>query len=128
MLLLLLTNNSKGNIRSKRKTTKTRKQKWEEKNVCMFQAQTVKIADEITWAWLRRGNLKRKTESLLIAAQNNAVRTNYIAVKIDHTQPNSECRLCRDKDETVNHIQSDRSKLVRKEYKSRDDWVGKVIY
>ena len=28
-------------------------------------------------------NLKRETESLLIAAQNNAIRTNYIKEKID---------------------------------------------
>ena len=25
----------------------------------------------MTWTWLRRGNLKRETESLLIAAQND---------------------------------------------------------
>ena len=31
-------------------------------------------------------NLKRQIESLLIAAQNNAMRTNYIKAKIDNTQ------------------------------------------
>ena len=29
---------------------------------------------EKTWIWLRKGNLKRETESLLIAAQNNALK------------------------------------------------------
>ena len=66
-------------------------------------------------------------ESLLIAAQNNAVRTNYLKARIDKTQQNSKCKLCDDRDETINHIVSKGSKLVQKEYKTRYDWVGKVI-
>ena len=31
------------------------------------------ISREKTWAWIRHGNLKRKTETLLIATQNNAI-------------------------------------------------------
>ena len=37
---------------------------------------------------------KRETESLLIAAQNNAIKTNYVKVKIDKTQQNLKCILC----------------------------------
>ena len=48
--------------------------------------------------------------------------------KIDKTQQNCKCRLCDDKDETINHIISERSKLAQKEYKFRYEWVGKVIY
>ena len=55
-----------------------------------------------TRTWLRKGNLKRETESLLITAQNNAIRTNYIKVKICHTQQNCKCRLYSDRDETIN--------------------------
>ena len=50
-----------------------------------------------------RGNLKRETESPLIVAQNNRIRINYIKAKIDNMQQNSKCRLCSDRDETVNH-------------------------
>ena len=32
------------------------------------------------------------------------IRTNYIITKIDKTQQNSKCRLCADRDETINHI------------------------
>ena len=32
------------------------------------------------------------------------------------------------RDETINHIISERSKLAQKEYKTRHDWVEKVIY
>ena len=80
------------------------------------------------WTWLRKGNLKRETESLLTAAQNNAIRTNHIKARIDKTQQNSRCRLWGDRDETINHIISERSKLAQKEYKTRHDWVGKVIH
>ena len=31
-----------------------------------------------TWTWLRKGNLKRETESLLIATQNNTMEINYV--------------------------------------------------
>ena len=75
---------------------------------------------------LRKGNLKRETES--IATQNNAIRTNHIKARIDKTQQNSKCRLCGDRDETINHIISECSKLAQKEYKARHDWVGKVIH
>ena len=53
------------------------------------------------------GNLKRETEFLLIAVQNNAIKTNYIKTKIDTTQQNGGCKLCGDKDETINHIISE---------------------
>ena len=75
--------------------------------------------DEKTWTWLRKRNLKRETEYLLVAAQNNAIRTNHIKERIDKTLQNSRCRLCGDRDETINHIISECSKLVQKEYKTR---------
>ena len=34
----------------------------------------------------KKGNLKRETEYLLIAAQNRTIRTNDIKAKIDMTQ------------------------------------------
>ena len=77
--------------------------------------------------WLRKGNLKTVTESMLKAAQNNAIRTNHIKARIDKTQQNSRCSLCGDRDETINHIISECRKLAQKEYKTRHDWVGKVI-
>ena len=75
-----------------------------------------------------QGNFKRETESHLIAAQDSAIRTNHIKARIDKTQQNSKCRLCSDRDETINHIISECSKLAQREYKARHDWVGKVIH
>ena len=109
--------------------TITRKQKWEEKQLYRRFKQLINnISHDKTWTWLRKGNLKRKTESLLMTAQNNAIRTNHIKARIDKTQQNSKCRLCGDRYETINQIINECSKLAQKEYKTRHDWVGKVIH
>ena len=68
-------------------------------------------------------NLKRETKSLLITAQNKAIRINYIKAKIDNMQQNSKCRLCGDKHEMVYHIKSKYNKLVQKENKTMYDWM-----
>ena len=41
----------------------------------------------MTGTWLGRGNLNTKTESSLIAAKNNALRSNYVIAKIDYKLP-----------------------------------------
>ena len=47
---------------------------------------------------------------------------------MDKIQQNSKRRLCGNKDETINHIITEWSKLAQKEYKTRYNWVGKVIH
>ena len=83
------------------------------------------ILHEKIWTWLRKDNLKRETESLLIAVQINAIRTNHITARIDKTQQESSYRLCDDRDESINHIISESSKLAQKEDNTRYQWVGK---
>ena len=85
--------------------------------------QTKEIARKMTWTWLRRENLKRETESILIAAQNKALNIDYIKVKIDIAPKNSEWRSHSVKDRTVNHIISECVKLAQKKYKTRYDLV-----
>ena len=86
------------------------------------------ISHQKTCTWLRKGHLKRETESLQIAAHDNVIRTNHIKARIDKTQQNCKYRLCSDRDETINHIISKCSKLAQKEYKARHDWTSKVIH
>ena len=101
----------------------TRKQKWEAKQFCgRFKRLTSDISREKTWMLLKKRNLMRETESLLIAVQNKAIRTNYMKATIDKTQQNRRYRLCSDRDETINHIISECSKFTQKEYKTRHDW------
>ena len=47
-------------------------------------------------------NLKRETGSFPTAAQNNAIRTNYIKAKIDDVQQSSKGKLCGDRGKTIN--------------------------
>ena len=102
--------------------TITRKQKCEERQLYgRFKRLTSDISHEKkkkkkTLMWLRKGNLKKETESFLITAQNIAIRTNYIKARINKTQQNSRCRCCGDRDEIINHMMSGCSKLAQKEY------------
>ena len=79
------------------------------------------ISHDKTWTWQRKGNFKRETESPRIEAHNKAIKTNHIKARIDETQQNSKCRLCGDREETINHVISECSKLVQKKYKTRHD-------
>ena len=76
---------------------------------------------------LRRGKMKSETESLLIKAQNNAIRFNYIKGSNDNTQRMASVGYTLTQFETVNLIISKCCKLRQKEYTSIHDWVGKVI-
>ena len=126
--LITTTRNNTDNTRTNR-TTITRKQKWEVKQLYgRFKRLISNIPREKTWSRLRKGNIKRETDFFLIAAQNNAIRTNHIKARIDKTQKNSRCRLCGDRVETISHIISECSKLSQQEYKTRHNWVGKVIH
>ena len=81
--------NNSDNISKNRTITKTRKQKWEEKQLYgYFKWQTCEVSHGKTRARLQMGILVKETESLLTAAQNNAIRTNYIKAKINNTLQN----------------------------------------
>ena len=84
--LITATRNDTNNTMDNRMTI-TRKQKWEGKQLYgRFKRLINNISHDKTWIWLRKGNFKRETESLLIAAQDNAVRTNHIKTRIDKTR------------------------------------------
>ena len=83
-MITAIRNNTDNTIESR--MTKTSKQKWEEKQLHgRFKRLINNILHDKTWTWLRKGNFKRETESLLMAAQNSTVRTNHIKARIDKT-------------------------------------------
>ena len=63
-----------------------------------------------------------------MAAQNQSIRTNLVKTKIDNSQGDSLCRVCRKVDERIDHIVSGCGKLALKEYKRRDDNLGKIVH
>ena len=79
------------------------------------------VRSDQCWAWVQNGDLKRETESLIVAAQNQSIRTNLVKAKIDKSQGDSSCRVCRKLDENIDHIVGGYSKLALKEYKRRHD-------
>ena len=90
--------------------------------------QTEENSAKETWQWMKRGSLKRETESLIIAAQDQALRTNYRKAKIEKSTNVSTCRLCKEKEETVSHTVSECSKIAQTEYKKRHDRVAATIH
>ena len=79
-------------------------------------SQTKEVRSDQCWAWVQNGDLKRETESLILAAQNQSIRTNLVKGKIDKSQGDSLCRVRRKVDESIDHVGSGCSKLAQKEY------------
>ena len=71
--------------------------------------------------------MKKETESLIVAAQNQSIRTNLVKAKIDKSQKDTLCRLCKRADESMYHVVSGFSTLVQ-EYKRRHDNLGKIVH
>ena len=85
----------------------------------------------ITISYARKLNVAKKgkpEERNWISSNSNIIRTNYIKVRIDKTQQYSKCMLCGDRDKIINHIISECSNFIQREYKTRYDWVGKMIH
>ena len=70
--------------------------------------------------WKRIWNSNSRTESIKSGHSDG--------IWYRKTQQKSKCTLCGDRDGTINHIIIDCSKLAQKLYKTRRDWVGKVIH
>ena len=65
---------------------------------------------------------------MLCAAQEQAIRTNYVKHKIDKTAQSLLCRMCGKKSETISFIVSEYKKLSQKEYKRRHDNVVRIVH
>ena len=113
----------------KKRKMNERETQWTQKQLHgQFSRQIMAKASEDWWGWLRKGCLKRATEALIMAAQEQAIRTNNIKAKIDKTQENSKCRICGKPEESVNNVLSECSKSAQKEHKRRHDWFGTKIH
>ena len=70
----------------------------------------------------------KETEGLILAAQEQALRTNSIKHSIDKTSETTLCRLCGNSAETVKHIISGCKRLAQTEYKKRHDKVALRVH
>ena len=88
--------------------------KIDKKNICM-----VLVKD-----W----DLKKETEGFIMAAQDLAIRPNAIRAKIDKTTGESKYRLCKEKEESIDHLVSSYSKIAQKDYKERPNKVVTMLH
>ena len=79
----------------KKSKKEKRLEDWQEKVLYgQYLRQTKEVRSDHCWAWLQNGDLKRKTESLIGAAQNQSIRTNLVKANIDKSQEDSLHRVC----------------------------------
>ena len=114
----------------KQKLRTTTEERWKDKRMYgQYYREMSEVADlSKTWMWLRKSDLKPETEALICAAQEQALRTNYIKCNIDGSIESPLCRLCKEKGESVYHIVSECKVLAQREYKRRHDKIAQFIH
>jgi hypothetical protein len=76
-----------------------------------------KLVDkEQFYPWLKFGDIKREIESIIVAAQDQAINTNYFKRNILKEEIESRCRLCKEYKETIDHLTSGCPILEKNEY------------
>ena len=77
---------------------------------------------------MRSGTLKRETESLVVAAQDQAIQKNDRKAKVETCGGDPKRRLCKERDKTVSHLVSECSKTAQTEYEKRHDKVAAAVH
>ena len=83
-----------------------------------------KLVDiEQSFRWIKSGDIKGETESTIVAAQDEAISTNYFKNKVLKEEIEDKCRLCKLHEETIDHLTSGCHILAKNEYLMRHDKV-----
>ena len=82
------------------------------------------VDNEQSYHWLKSGEIKRETESTIVAAQDQAISTNYFKNKILKEEIESKYQLCKQHEETIDHLTSRCPILAKNEYLMRHDKVS----
>ena len=76
-----------------------------------------KLVDiEQSYRWLKSGDIKGETGSTIVAAQDQAFNTSYVKNKILKEEIESKCRLCKQHEESIDHLNSGCPILEKNEY------------
>ena len=85
---------------AKKQKKEERHKQWKEKRLHgKFIKETEEVRSEETWGWIRKAYLKKETEGLIFAAQEQALRTNWIRKNIDGQEVSQICKMCEERDE-----------------------------
>ena len=102
------------------------KQRWHRKRMhgqlpCKLDEKLVD--SEQSCHWPNSGNIKGETESTIVAAQDEAISTNYFKNKIFMEEIESKCQLCKQHEESIDHLTSGCPILAKNECLMRHDTV-----
>ena len=79
---------------------------------------------EQSYRWLKSGDIKGETESIIVAAQDQAISRNYFKNKILKEEIQNKCPLCKQHVETIDNLTSlGCTILAKNEYLMRHDKV-----
>ena len=88
-----------------------------------------KLVDiEQSYRRLKSGDIKGETESTIVSAQDQAICTNYFKNIILEQETESKCRLCKQHEESIEHLTSGCIILAKNEYLMRHDKVCIYLY
>ena len=82
----------------------------------------------MTNQWLKSGGLRSETEGFIIAAQDQAIKTDYCRRNILNDGTDSMCRICGQYQETIDHIVAGCSELAKTEYLHRHDKAASYLH
>jgi len=81
-----------------------------------------KLVDiEQSYHWLKSRDIEGETESTIVAAQDQAISINYFKNKILKKEIESKCRLCKQHEETIDHLTLGCPILAKNEYLKKHD-------
>ena len=86
------------------------------------------VNTEQSYRWLKSGDIKGEPESTIVAAQVQAISTNYFKNKILKEEIESKCRLCKQHEETIAHLTSGCPILAKNEYLMRHEVCTHLHY
>ena len=106
------------------------KQKKEDKSIHEQYPKRVNEKDvdhQMSNQWLRSGGLKSETEGFIIAAQDQALKTNYYRSNILNGGTDLMCRICGHYQETIDHIVAGCPEMAKSEYLHRHDKTASYL-
>ena len=86
------------------------------------------VDHQMTNQWLKSAGLKSETEGFIIAAQDQAIKTNYYLRNILNDGTDPICRICGQYQETIDHIVVGCPELAKTEYLHRHDKAASYLH
>ena len=94
--------------RSKEEVNKKHREKYEGKPLHgQFRKATEEVRSKRSWDWLKKGYLKKETESTILAVRDQALCTRNLRNAVYRENVESICRVCGAADEAAAHVVSE---------------------